>query len=66
MSMNVKKSVCDCGYCFTLKHKVAAKKVATRCRRALETTVETVLRKEKNRAHHMARTRAFETPNDTM
>ena len=57
--MNVKKSVCDCGHCFVLKHKVsldAARKrqrIAKKCKRASETTcmVEMVNRQEKSRLY---------------
>ena len=65
--VNVKKSVCDCGHCFVLKCKVSydtarkSKRIAMKCKRALEPVVETMNRQERDFASHRSLESAAET-----
>ena len=57
VSVNVKKSVCDCGHAFVLKRKSPliqlekSKRIAMRCKRASESSTKSMLRRELNRAN---------------
>ena len=70
-SVNVKKTVCDCGHKFVFKSKVSfdsvrkSKRVAMRRKRALESPTETMDRREQDRANTKKR-RALESPCETM
>ena len=68
--VNVKKSG-DCGHCFVLKCKVScdtarkSKRIAMKCKRALEPLVETIHRQEQSRAL-MAKKRSLESAAETI
>ena len=55
--VHVRKSVCDCGHCFVLKSKIShdttrkSKRIAMKCKRELETVVETMNRQARNRLY---------------
>ena len=71
VSVNVKKSVCDCGHTFVLKRKVSidatrkSKRIAMRCKRASESPSKSMSRRELNRAS-MSKNRALESQNESM
>ena len=70
-SVNVKKTVCECGYNFALKPKASidatrkSKRIAMRCQRALESLSMTISRRELNRVN-MYKRRALESPSEIM
>ena len=69
-NVHARRCVCDCGHSFA-KPKIsfsAARKsnqIAMKCKRTLETAVETMYRKDRNRAN-MAKKRALESQIETM
>ena len=70
-TVNVKKTVCNCGHSFALKPKVSldktrkSKRIAMRCNRALESPSKTMTRREQVRSY-TAKKRALENQSETM
>ena len=69
-NVHARRCVCDCGHSFA-KPKIsfsAARKsnqISMKCKRTLETAIETMYRKDWNRTN-MAKKRALESPIETM
>ena len=70
-NVNAKKVVCDCGHNVALKRKMSSntvrrsKRIAMRCKRALESPSETMVRLEQLRVY-AAQKRALESSRETM